>query len=210
MLDDGRAAHRILGESAREGEEGMSDAQNESKCMGIVKEWERDLFAAGWKCYSRGMGIWQRPDGALFRGPHKAWHIMTGIPMEEQAMTSLEKLAEKLAAHFITKPNVCSWCQANMIRKPSGAYECMKCGALQFMPTKNEAMQFIVAELQAALAEQEEREKKLVEALHEIEEFGKNGIVLEEHNIAEAALHSYKQGAQKDSGPAPGAPDSRF
>jgi len=35
------------------------------------EKWERDLRVAGWREVRRN--VWERPDGALFRGPYGAW-----------------------------------------------------------------------------------------------------------------------------------------
>lgn len=61
---------------------GPENLEEAKRCPDLIEDMERDLFDAGWTCYSRGMCLWQRPDGALFRGPHKAWHVMKGVPME--------------------------------------------------------------------------------------------------------------------------------
>ena len=39
-----------------------------------------DLLRGGWDCIHHD--IWRSPSGQLFRGPHYAWHIWAGTPME--------------------------------------------------------------------------------------------------------------------------------
>lgn len=44
-----------------------------------MEEMEQELLKAGWTI---GPALtWKNPHGFLFRGPHKAWHIMRRIPM---------------------------------------------------------------------------------------------------------------------------------
>lgn len=59
-----------------------SKNEEAKQCPDLIEDMERDLFNAGWTCYSLTMGLWKRPDGTVIRGRHRAWHVMTGIPME--------------------------------------------------------------------------------------------------------------------------------
>ena len=40
-----------------------------------------ELLAAGWKCWHDNATCWIHPQGGMFRGPHKAWHVMREKPM---------------------------------------------------------------------------------------------------------------------------------
>jgi hypothetical protein len=39
------------------------------------------LLAAGWKKFHNHPTEWIHPQGGMFRGPHKAWHVMRGESM---------------------------------------------------------------------------------------------------------------------------------
>jgi hypothetical protein len=44
-------------------------------CCTVGREvWEKELAEAGWT--HAGCFIYRSPSGLLYRGPHKAWHVM--------------------------------------------------------------------------------------------------------------------------------------
>lgn len=54
-----------------------------------IEEMKSDLLGGGWiKVRS---DIWKAPWGALFYGPHKAWHIWAGTPMCEPSTSVLKE-----------------------------------------------------------------------------------------------------------------------
>lgn len=52
------------------------------------ERWEADLVAAGWREVRRN--VWQRPDGALFRGPYGAWRELFSADTCESRKASHE------------------------------------------------------------------------------------------------------------------------
>lgn len=51
-------------------------------CKEVMPEdMEMQLSIAGWKKWHGQSTVWIHPQGGMFRGPHKAWHIMRGEPM---------------------------------------------------------------------------------------------------------------------------------
>lgn len=45
------------------------------------EDMEKQLFTAGWKKWHGQATVWIHPQGGMFRGPHKAWHVMRGESM---------------------------------------------------------------------------------------------------------------------------------
>ena len=51
-------------------------------CKAIAPEiMEEQLLAAGWRMWHNRPTEWIHPQGGMFRGPHKAWHVMRGEQM---------------------------------------------------------------------------------------------------------------------------------
>jgi hypothetical protein len=54
----------------------------EKTCKDVMPEdMETQLLVAGWKKWHGHATEWIHPQGGMFRGPHKAWHIMRGERM---------------------------------------------------------------------------------------------------------------------------------
>ena len=47
----------------------------------VPEDMEKQLLAACWKKWHGMATTWIHPQGGMFRGPHKAWHVMRGEPM---------------------------------------------------------------------------------------------------------------------------------
>jgi len=43
-----------------------------------IEQWIEELKAAGWIKWRNHSTIWQAPDGRIYRGPFKAWCVMSG------------------------------------------------------------------------------------------------------------------------------------
>lgn len=51
------------------------------QCPDRIEDMIRDLERGGWMRYVAG--TWKSPSGRIYLGPHRAWHVWAGIPMEE-------------------------------------------------------------------------------------------------------------------------------
>jgi hypothetical protein len=51
-------------------------------CEVSIKQMIADLYGGGWEPVKGFNGtLWQSLTGAIYRGPHKAWHVWAGTPM---------------------------------------------------------------------------------------------------------------------------------
>lgn len=51
-----------------------------SCCNISIERMQQDLLNGGWRKVR--FDLWETPWGVMYRGPHKAWHIWAGTPME--------------------------------------------------------------------------------------------------------------------------------
>lgn len=66
-----------------------------SECCNVsIEKMKKDLIAGGWTPSHAGM-IWTSLSGASYRGPHKAWHVWAGVPMDGTDKRAAERRSKK-------------------------------------------------------------------------------------------------------------------
>ena len=75
----------------------------------VVQQWKDELRAAGWE--QKGATVWQSPQGHFYRGPHKAWLVMSEQKrVDTSSDANLKKLAEQYSEKY-PYPDVDEWVQ---------------------------------------------------------------------------------------------------